>query len=70
MDLNLMRQTYRDVGLTREKLNPNPLFQFEEWFKEASEKEQIPNSMILATVCQSGNPMLRTVLLKYFDKNF
>lgn len=63
-----MRQTYRDVGLTREKLNPNPLFQFEEWFKEASEKEQIPNSMILATVCQSGNPMLRTVLLKYFDK--
>jgi len=69
MDLTFIRQGYEDVGLTREQLNSDPCLQFEAWFKEADEVEPIPNAMSLATVCQSGEPMVRTVLLKLFDEN-
>ena len=69
MDLTSLRQSYKDGGLTRKQLNSDPFFQFEIWFKEAHDKELIPNAMVLATACDSGRPLLRTVLLKYFDKN-
>jgi len=69
MDLTSLRQSYKDGGLTRKQLNADPFFQFEIWFKEAHDKELIPNAMVLATACDSGKPLLRTVLLKYFDKN-
>ena len=69
MDLNFLRQSYRNVSLNRDKLNTNPFFQFENWFEEANKEEPIPNAMILATVCKLGEPTLRTVLLKFFDKN-
>ena len=69
MDLTFIRQGYEDVGLTREQLNSDPVLQFEAWFKEANEVEPIPNAMSLATVCKSGEPMVRTVLLKWFDEN-
>ena len=69
MDLTFIRQGYEDVGLTREQLNSDPVLQFEAWFKEANETESIPNAMSLATVCKSGEPMVRTVLLKWFDEN-
>ncbi len=63
-----MRQGYKDVGLDRDQLNSDPFCQFETWFDEANGAEPIPNAMSLATVCQSGSPSLRTVLLKIFDK--
>ena len=63
-----MRQTYKDVSLDRDKLDSDPFNQFELWFGEADQAEPIPNAMSLATVCQSGAPSLRTVLLKIFDK--
>ena len=63
-----MRQTYKDVSLDRDNLDSDPFNQFELWFGEADEAEPIPNAMSLATVCQSGTPSLRTVLLKIFDK--
>lgn len=69
MDLTFIRQGYEDVGLTREQLNSDPVLQFEAWFKEANEAEPIPNAMSLATVGKSGEPMVRTVLLKWFDEN-
>ena len=69
MDLTFIRQGYEDVGLTREQLNSDPVLQFEAWFKEANEAEPISNAMSLATVCKSGEPMVRTVLLKWFDEN-
>ena len=69
MDLTFIRQGYEDVGLTREQLNLDPVLQFEAWFKEANEAEPIANAMSLATVSKSGEPMVRTVLLKLFDKN-
>ena len=69
MDLTFIRQGYEDIGLTKEQLNSDPVLQFEAWFKEANEAEPIPNAMSLATVCKSGEPMVRTVLLKLFDEN-
>jgi len=69
MDITFMSQAYKDEGLNRDKLNPDPFFQFQAWFEEANKVESIPNAMSLATVCKSGEPTLRTVLLKMFDKN-
>jgi len=69
MDITSLRQSYKDVGITRKQLNSDPFFQFEIWFKEANEAEPIPNAMVLATVSETGAPTLRTVLLKSFDKN-
>jgi pyridoxamine 5'-phosphate oxidase len=69
MDLTFMRQGYQNEGLSKEELSPDPFLQFEAWFKEANEKEPIPNAMSLATVNLSGAPMMRTVLLKLFDDN-
>ena len=69
MDITFKRQAYKDESLNRDKLNPDPFFQFEGWFEDANKIEPIPNAMSLATVCKSGEPTLRTVLLKLFDKN-
>ena len=69
MDITFKRQAYKDRNLNRDKLNPDPFFQFEAWYEEANKVESIPNAMSLATVCKSGEPSLRTVLLKLFDKN-
>ena len=69
MDISSMRQTYKDVCLDRDQLNSDPFNQFEIWFEEANKAESTPNAMSLATVCSSGVPSLRTVLLKIFDKN-
>jgi pyridoxamine 5'-phosphate oxidase len=69
MDLTFMRQGYQNEGLSKEELSPDPFLQFEAWFKEANETEPIPNAMSLATVNNSGAPLMRTVLLKLFDDN-
>ncbi|MDE0787585.1 MAG: pyridoxamine 5'-phosphate oxidase [SAR324 cluster bacterium] len=69
MDLTFMRQGYQNEGLSKEELSPDPFLQFEAWFKEANETEPIPNAMSLATVSNSGAPLMRTVLLKLFDDN-
>ncbi|BCX50395.1 pyridoxine/pyridoxamine 5'-phosphate oxidase [Haloferula helveola] len=68
MDLSDFRKEYSDRGLRREDLEPDPLKQFEQWFQQAIElKLHEPNAMSLATVDPDGMPLLRTVLLKYFD---
>ena len=64
-----MRKAYKDRGLNRDELNLDPFLQFESWFEEANVAESIPNAMSLATVSNSDEPTLRTVLLKFFDKN-
>ncbi len=55
-------------GIRREDLSADPFYVFEKWFEQAS-KSGIPepNAMSLATVSLSGQPWLRTVLLKLFD---
>ncbi|MGB6221261.1 pyridoxamine 5'-phosphate oxidase [Haloferula sp.] len=70
MDLSDFRKEYSAKGLHREDLESDPLDQFEHWFSQAVElKLHEPNAMSLATVDESGRPLLRTVLLKYFDRD-
>ncbi|HEY1121226.1 MAG TPA: pyridoxamine 5'-phosphate oxidase [Haloferula sp.] len=70
MDLSEFRKEYTDRGLRREDLAADPMVQFESWFQQAVElKLHEPNAMSLATVDATGRPLLRTVLLKYFDTN-
>jgi pyridoxamine 5'-phosphate oxidase len=69
MDLTALREEYTRNGLTKKDLALDPFEQFETWFQQASEAElSEPNAMSLATVSGKGEPSIRTVLLKYFDK--
>ena len=68
MDLTFIRQGYKDKGLDKKDLNSDPIIQFESWFDEAKKLEPIPTAMSLSTVNNNGEPLLRTVLLKLFDK--
>jgi pyridoxamine 5'-phosphate oxidase len=57
------------VGLKRDALDPDPLRQFQHWFTQAIDADiPEPNAMSLATVADSGQPWLRTVLLKIYDE--
>ena len=68
MDLAAFRQEYSARGLRRADLDPDPLRQFEGWFKQAVDLGlPEPNAATLATVDERGMPFQRTVLLKYFD---
>lgn len=68
MDLSDFRQEYNGRTLNREDLDPNPIRQFEAWFKQAMELGvHEPNAMSLATADLSGRSLLRTVLLKEVD---
>jgi pyridoxamine 5'-phosphate oxidase len=63
-----LRQEYTRDGLSRDNLAPEPLAQFELWFRQACETQVLePNAMSLATVDADGAPSCRTVLLKAYD---
>jgi len=66
--LTFIRQGYKDKGLDKEDLNADPIIQFKSWFEDAKKSEPIPTAMSLSTVNNNGEPTLRTVLLKLFDK--
>jgi pyridoxamine 5'-phosphate oxidase len=64
-----LRAEWMDRGLTRDELSPNPIHQFELWFTQAVDSGiPEPNALSLATVAASGQPWLRTVLLKTYDE--
>jgi len=68
MDVSALRREYLRDGLNRADLDPNPMLQFNRWFAIARQTSiSDPTAMQLATVDTSGQPSLRTVLLKYFD---
>lgn len=70
MDIKGLRKEYANPVLNREMLASDPFEQFECWFHEACAAElPEPNAMTLATVGADGQPTLRTVLLKLFDRN-
>lgn len=66
-DISNLRQEYETTPLHVEDLDPNPFVEFSHWFDKASDLLE-PNAMSLATVDSTCKPSLRTVLLKYFDK--
>lgn len=69
MDIAELRQEYRQAKLTKKTLNPDPFLQFEQWMGEAMKAElREPNAMSLATADAKGSPSIRTVLLKYYDR--
>ena len=64
-----LRKQWMSRGLIRETLNPDPTKQFEYWYAEAIDSGiPEPNAMSLATVDADGQPWIRTVLLKLYDK--
>ncbi len=69
MNIQGLRKEYDNPILKRDMLASDPYEQFECWFKEACDRQvPEPNAMSLATVDSSGQPTLRTVLLKFFDR--
>jgi pyridoxamine 5'-phosphate oxidase len=70
MDIKGLRKDYANPVLSRDMLASDPFQQFERWFDEACQAElPEPNAMTLATVGADGQPTLRTVLLKLFDRD-
>lgn len=70
MDIKGLRKEYANPVLTREMLDPDPYRQFERWFEQTCAAGlSEPNAMTLATVGADGQPTLRTVLLKLFDRD-
>jgi pyridoxamine 5'-phosphate oxidase len=70
MNIADFRKEYTRSGITKDSLDPDPLKQFEIWFKQACEAELVePNAMSLTTVSASGQPSIRTVLLKGYDQD-
>lgn len=70
MELHDLRQEYTRHGLDLPDLDADPVMQFEKWFKQAGEAGLIePNAMSLATASADGLPLVRTVLLKAFDRD-
>src|SRR5437867_10026233 len=58
------------AALTKAHINPNPIRQFEKWFRElaaAGVSAQDSISMTLATAGKRGQPSARIVLMKSFD---
>jgi pyridoxamine 5'-phosphate oxidase len=70
MDLSEFRKEYSAKGMRRKDLHEDPIVQFTHWFQQALDLHlHEPNAMSLATVDELSRPLLRTVLLKYFDSN-
>ncbi|MBV6652882.1 MAG: pyridoxamine 5'-phosphate oxidase [Mameliella sp.] len=60
-----LRKDYAASTLEIEKINRNPVSQFEQWFEEALSAEvPEPNAMVLSTATPEGVPSARVVLLK------
>ncbi len=68
LDLTMLRENYARQTLSETDVMPNPIAQFDAWFREATDSQlREPNAMILATSTRAGRPSARTVLLKGFD---
>jgi pyridoxamine 5'-phosphate oxidase len=69
MNLQDLRLTYSAQTLDINDVLRNPFAQLESWLQQAIDAELLePNAMQIATVDASGQPSLRTVLLKGLDE--
>ena len=70
MNADELRQNLMAQGLNRSELSPNPVNQFESWYKQTiATGVHEPGAMSLCTVDEEGQPWQRIVLLKLFDEN-
>jgi pyridoxamine 5'-phosphate oxidase len=68
IDLKTLRREYASRVLDESQVDPDPIAQFRVWFSEAlSAQIKDANAMSLATASASGEPAVRTVLLKDVD---
>jgi len=68
VDLGSLRQSYETAGIRIEDLDPDPLIQFEVWFRQVMDADYWePNAMSVSTIGADGRPRSRNVLLKVFD---
>ena len=69
MDREAVRTQFKQTGLNRADLHPDPFNQFATWLRQAQEADlPYPTGMSLATASQAGQVSSRIVLLRYFDK--
>ena len=54
--------------LLERDVDPDPLRQFETWFREAGAAVRAPEAMAVAAAAATGAPSVRMVLLKGFDE--
>jgi pyridoxamine-phosphate oxidase len=70
LELAHLREDYRRAVLDEAHCAPDPMRQFEQWFKEAKSADlKEPNAMTLATVSADGQPSARIVLLKGLERD-
>ena len=63
-----LRREYGSRTLDERSADPDPIAQFQVWFDEVLKADVLdPNAMSLATASLSGEPSVRTVLLKELD---
>lgn len=63
-----LRARLMGSGLDLDDLDPDPIAQFEGWYRLAVDARlPEPNAMTLATVDADGQPWVRSVLLKLYD---
>ncbi len=63
-----LRKNYSHASLSRAQALPDPLLQFDHWFKQAKEAQlPEPNAMTVATVSSQLRPSTRLVLMKGYD---
>jgi len=68
MDLSHVREQYETAGLDEGEVDPDPILQFQRWYREAEAAELWePNAMVLSAVDDEGWPTSRYVLLKSVD---
>lgn len=66
-DLSGIREQYRNEGLSRADLDPDPLATFDRWFAEWVATEPYDaNAVVVATADADGMPSARFVLLKEY----
>jgi pyridoxamine 5'-phosphate oxidase len=65
-----LRREYASRALGEADTDPDPIVQFRTWFDEALKSEIVDvNAMSLATATPTGEPSVRTVLLKDLDSD-
>ncbi|CAI5520249.1 unnamed protein product [Closterium sp. Naga37s-1] len=68
VDVASLRREYSGRALLKKDVLPDPIDQFQAWFKEAlAASVPEPNAMTLCTVDEAGRPSARIVLLKGAD---
>jgi pyridoxamine 5'-phosphate oxidase len=69
-DIRELRRQYTKKILSEKSVNPDPLKQFDKWFKEVLSSGFIePNAVVLATSDKKCKPSARMLLLKGYDES-